>query len=366
VLAVVDLEPRADVVVRSLSGGERSRISLASALLGRPELLVLDEPTVGLDLLLRRRLWNTFHRLAEEGATLLVSSHVMDEAERCDFLILLRDGLILAEAEPTRCDGGRPDRPRGGVPSPGGGAVSARVTFATALRVLRQVRRDRRTVVLIWSCRRSCSRCSSTCSNGSRRPSIGSAVHWSAFFVHRDVPDHVDHRATRADDRDARTLDDASPLESSISSPGYGIASRSSRRCRRRSPQRSRSACSGSTSKGRCGWSSCSLCATRCFGVALGLLASAFAQTEFQAVQFMPAFVLPQFLLCGLLVPRERMAEALEWVSYALPLSWAFEGLQEAVVGGSTTTIVRDAAIVLGTTVVALALGAATLRRRTP
>jgi ABC-2 type transport system permease protein len=101
-------------------------------------------------------------------------------------------------------------------------------------------------------------------------------------------------------------------------------------------------------------------------GVALGLLASAFAQTEFQAVQFMPAFVLPQFLLCGLLVPRERMAEALEWVSYALPLSWAFEGLQEAVAGGSTTTIVRDAAIVLGTTVVALALGAATLRRRTP
>jgi len=88
-------------------------------------------------------------------------------------------------------------------------------------------------------------------------------------------------------------------------------------------------------------------------GVALGLLASAFAQTEFQRCSSLPAFVLPQFLLCGLLVPRERMAEALEWVSYALPLSWAFEGLQEAVVGGSTTTIVRDAAIVLGTTVVA-------------
>jgi ABC-2 type transport system ATP-binding protein len=100
VMRMVDLEARADVVDRSLSGGERSRVSLASALLGRPELLVLDEPTVGLDPVLRRDLWNTFHRLAEEGATLLVSSHVMDEAERCGFLILLRDGLVIAEAEP--------------------------------------------------------------------------------------------------------------------------------------------------------------------------------------------------------------------------------------------------------------------------
>jgi ABC-2 type transport system ATP-binding protein len=100
VLRVVDLVPRADSVVRTLSGGERSRVSLASALLGRPELLVLDEPTVGLDPVLRRDLWRMFHELADDGATLLVSSHVMDEAERCDFLILLRDGHVLAEAEP--------------------------------------------------------------------------------------------------------------------------------------------------------------------------------------------------------------------------------------------------------------------------
>jgi ABC-2 type transport system ATP-binding protein len=100
VLRMVDLEARADVVGRSLSGGESSRVSLATALLGGPELLVLDEPTVGLDPVLRRTLWATFHRLAEEGATLLVSSHVMDEAARCDYLILLRDGLVIAEAEP--------------------------------------------------------------------------------------------------------------------------------------------------------------------------------------------------------------------------------------------------------------------------
>jgi len=90
-LATVALEGRADQIVRTMSGGERSRVSLASALLGRPDLLVLDEPTVGLDPVLRRDLWRTFHALAEGGATLLVSSHVMDEAERCHDLVLLRD-----------------------------------------------------------------------------------------------------------------------------------------------------------------------------------------------------------------------------------------------------------------------------------
>ncbi len=101
-------------------------------------------------------------------------------------------------------------------------------------------------------------------------------------------------------------------------------------------------------------------------GMSLGLFASAFAKTEFQAVQFMPAFVLPQFLLCGLLVPRNQMAPLLEWISYALPLTWAVDGLQRAVDGGDTGRILLDAAIVVGVTVLALGLGAATLRRRTP
>ena len=100
-------------------------------------------------------------------------------------------------------------------------------------------------------------------------------------------------------------------------------------------------------------------------GMALGLLASAFAQTEFQAVQFMPAFVLPQFLLCGLLVARDQMAPVLEWISYLLPLTWAYDGLQRAVDGGEAALIARDAAIVFAVTVLALALAAATLRRRT-
>jgi ABC-2 type transport system ATP-binding protein len=105
VLSVVDLRHRADNVVRTMSGGERSRVSLAAALVGEPELLVLDEPTVGLDPVLRRDLWNTFHRLAEEGRTLLVSSHVMDEAERCDSLVLIREGRIVAEGEPDELRG---------------------------------------------------------------------------------------------------------------------------------------------------------------------------------------------------------------------------------------------------------------------
>jgi ABC-2 type transport system ATP-binding protein len=99
-IRTVNLSAHEDQVVRTLSGGERSRVSLATALLGRPELLVLDEPTVGLDPVLRRDLWATFHRLADDGVTLLVSSHVMDEAKRCEDLVLMREGRIVATETP--------------------------------------------------------------------------------------------------------------------------------------------------------------------------------------------------------------------------------------------------------------------------
>jgi ABC-2 type transport system ATP-binding protein len=103
-IETVALGDQADQVVGGfaggLSGGERSRVSLATALLGQPQLLVLDEPTVGLDPVLRRDLWNTFHELADAGTTLLVSSHVMDEADRCDDLVLLRDGRVVATGSP--------------------------------------------------------------------------------------------------------------------------------------------------------------------------------------------------------------------------------------------------------------------------
>ena len=96
-IEAVDLTSYADSLVGRLSGGQRSRVSLAAALVGDPEVLVLDEPTVGLDPVLRRDLWELFHRLAARGCSLLVSSHVMDEASRCDRLLLLREGEILAD-----------------------------------------------------------------------------------------------------------------------------------------------------------------------------------------------------------------------------------------------------------------------------
>jgi len=101
-------------------------------------------------------------------------------------------------------------------------------------------------------------------------------------------------------------------------------------------------------------------------GVALGLFASAFARTEFQAVQFLPAIVLPQFLLCGLLVPRDQMSTVLEWISNVLPLSYAVDAMQELTrSSGVTGDLVRDMVVVAGFGAAALIFGAATLPRRT-
>lgn len=110
-LRVVELTAFKDRLTGTLSGGQRSRVSLGVALLGTPRVLVLDEPTVGLDPVLREQLWHLFAELARNGMTLLVSSHVMDEAERCDELLVLREGVLLAQGSPaelersTRTDG---------------------------------------------------------------------------------------------------------------------------------------------------------------------------------------------------------------------------------------------------------------------
>jgi ABC-2 type transport system ATP-binding protein len=100
-LETVQLTDHADRPVHNLSGGQRARVSLGTALLGDPDVLVLDEPTVGLDPVLREDLWSFFHELAQRGKTLFVSSHVMDEAGRCDHLLLMREGRLLADVTPV-------------------------------------------------------------------------------------------------------------------------------------------------------------------------------------------------------------------------------------------------------------------------
>ena len=97
----VGLREQSHQLVRRLSGGQRARVSLAAALVGSPRLLLLDEPTVGLDPLLRRELWQLFGELATDGATLVISSHVLDEARHCDELILLRAGSLVAQLTPA-------------------------------------------------------------------------------------------------------------------------------------------------------------------------------------------------------------------------------------------------------------------------
>lgn len=102
ILSAVELSEQANRLASTLSGGQRSRLSLAIALLSAPKFLVLDEPTVGVDPVLRQQLWKLFRQLAEDGTTVLITSHIMGEAELCDQLVLLRNGRILAEGTPEQ------------------------------------------------------------------------------------------------------------------------------------------------------------------------------------------------------------------------------------------------------------------------
>lgn len=101
ILKTVDLTDKKDSLVTNLSNGQRQRVSLAIALIGSPKLMVLDEPTVGLDPVLREKLWGLFRQLADQGTTLVISSHSMDEAQRCDDLVLIRSGKVIAHSSPA-------------------------------------------------------------------------------------------------------------------------------------------------------------------------------------------------------------------------------------------------------------------------
>jgi len=244
--------------------------------------------------------------------------------------------------------------------------MSARITWATALRVLAQLRRDRRTVVLMLAVPsllltlfKYVFADQQATFNRVGGPLVGMFPFVIMFLI---------TSITMLRERTTGTLERLMtlPLSKLDLLVGYGIAF-----ALVAAVQASLTAgvafwLLGLDVEGSVGIVLALAVLNALLGMALGLFASAFAQTEFQAVQFMPAFVLPQVLLCGLLGPRERMAELLEWASVVLPLTWAYDGLQHAVAGGDNGTVARDAAIVVAVLALALALGAVTLRRRTP
>jgi len=151
ILNTVDMTKQADQLASQLSSGQKQRLSLAAALIGFPKLMVLDEPTVGLDPVLRERLWKLFRQLADGGTTLLISSHVMEEAERCDDLLLLRDGRVLAQGSPQAlCDQtGTKSVEQSFLKLCRRQTMSWYKTLATARRVLTQLSHDRRTLALV-------------------------------------------------------------------------------------------------------------------------------------------------------------------------------------------------------------------------
>jgi len=244
--------------------------------------------------------------------------------------------------------------------------VSVRVTIATAARVLRQLRRDRRTLALVLlvppfllTIFRYVFDAQPQTFDRVGAPMVGIFPLVSMFLVTSIAM--LRERTTGTLERLMST-----PLAKLDLLAGYGLAFAALSVVQ--------AAIASAVAFGLLGLSVAGsiwvvfgfAVANAVLGMALGLFLSAFASTEFQAVQFMPAAILPQILLCGLLAPRQRMAPVLEWISAALPMTYAYDGLARAGAGLGGGRIAADAFVVAGSALVALGLGAATLRRRTP
>lgn len=346
VMDLVALGDRAGRRVDSLSGGERSRVSLAVALLGDPELIVLDEPTVGLDPVLRAELWGIFARLAEAGAALVVSSHVMARTPRF--------------APWAAAVGGT-----AGHENAGAFSAAAR-TLAVAERVLRQLSHDPRSVVLLLVA-----------------PALLVGLFSWLFSEQEGVFDQlggpilalfpfilmfVVTSVTTLRERRSGTLERlmTTPLGKTDFIAGYALAFGLIAVVQAIATVGYAVLVCGLEVEGPVWQLGLVAVLDALLGTALGLLASAFARTEFQAVQFMPLVVIPQILVGGLLMPRERMPDALQAISDWLPLSYAVDAVNAVAAGEEGRDLGAPLAVIAGVTVLALALAAATLRRRTP
>ena len=244
--------------------------------------------------------------------------------------------------------------------------MSARVTFATAGRVLRQIRRDRRTLALILVVPPALLTLFKFVFEGQPQtfdrvgpPMVGIFPFVSMFLV---------TSIAMLRERTTGTLERlmSLPLAKLDLLLGYGIAFALLAVVQATLTSLVAFGPLGLDSAGPVWLIVVLAVANAVLGMALGLCLSAFAETEFQAVQFMPAFVLPQLLLCGLLVPTDQMATLLYWISFALPMTYAYDALAHATADDLDARLVLDAALVVGAIALALILGAATLRRRTP
>lgn len=361
VIEAVDLRDHRTARCANLSGGQRARVSLACALVGRPDLLVLDEPTIGLDPVLRVELWDRFTALARRGTTLLVSSHVMDEADRCGDLLLLRQGQLLAHTTPHRL---RKET----------GCTSLEEAFLSIVRRTTTVplAADHRSVAMILLVPiLIITLMYFMFENVPHRPGTPSGFNTACLVLLGLFPLFVMFvitAITMQRERASGTLERilTTPLRRLDLLAGYGTAFSIA------AAAQATLACIvafwflGFDTAGSPVWVFAIAIVNAVLGVGLGLLCSAFARTEFQAVQFIPLVMVPQLLLAGIIVPRALMPTWLEWISNVMPASYALEALQQVGAHPELTGIaVRDVVVVLSFAVASLCLAAVTLRRRT-
>ncbi len=417
-LAHVGLTEQASRLVNHLSGGQRSRASLAVAMIGGTDLLVLDEPTVGADPLLRRRLWADFRQLAARGMTILVSSHVMDEAIRCDRLLLLYEGTLLAQGTPadllattdcTDLEEGflrlveAPDR-RDGPPSSttreadgaddapptlrsGSGHAASRSrghppdvatcprrkpldavrTDATAIRVLRQLGRDRRTLALVLLLPPTLLLTLRLLFN--RSPDTFDRVGPALLGIFPLMTMFFVTSVAMLRERTSGTLERllTTPVGRGDLLVGYGLAFAVLAAAQAAFATALTVGALGLTVRGSAPMLFVAAILSSFLGTALGLWMSAFARTEFEAVQLIPAALIPQFMLCGILLPRHDMLPALDAISTVMPMTYVVDAMARLSTSRQFDHwLARDLVIVVGCTVAALGLAAVTLRRRHP